>query len=159
VIEEGGAGNEKPAIEWASDIMTTTASVGVDFSIAWVWRSDNAAANQLILNTQVDCYWNPSNVYRLFFGGTIYNFSTSQGAVTPTTHSVVWQNYSTSETWYMRSNGNEKSFAAGASYTPSSGTIGQAVDGRIQEIIIWNSNESSNRTDIETNINDYYSIY
>jgi len=28
-----------------------------------------------------------------------------------------------------------------------------------QEIIIWNSDQSSNRTDIETNINDFYSIY
>jgi hypothetical protein len=32
-------------------------------------------------------------------------------------------------------------------------------DGKTQEIIIYNSNESSNRTGIETNINDFYSIY
>jgi len=31
--------------------------------------------------------------------------------------------------------------------------------GNIQEIIIYNSNQSSNRTGIETNINDFYSIY
>lgn len=151
--------NGKPAIDWASDSMVMPASIGVDFSIAWVWRSDDAGLNQLILNTQVDCYWNPSGVYRLYFGGTVYDFPTSQGAVSPTTHSVIWQNYSTSETWYMRSNGNEKSFAAGASYTPSSGSIGQAVDGRIQELIIWNSNQSTNRSDIEDNINTFYSIF
>ena len=151
--------NGKPAIDWASDQMTMPASVGVDFSIAWVWRSDDAGLNQLILNTQVDCYWNPSNNYRLYFGGAIYSFGTSEGAVSPTTHSVIWQNYSTSETWYMRSNGNEKSFAAGASYTPASGPMGQLVDGTIQEIIIWNSNQSSNRTNIESNINTFYSIY
>jgi hypothetical protein len=31
--------------------------------------------------------------------------------------------------------------------------------GKIQEIILYNSNQSSNRTGIETNINDFYSIY
>jgi hypothetical protein len=31
--------------------------------------------------------------------------------------------------------------------------------GNIQELIIYNTNQSSNRTGIETNINDFYSIY
>ena len=33
------------------------------------------------------------------------------------------------------------------------------LSGNIQEILIYNSDESSNRTGIETNINDFYSIY
>lgn len=33
------------------------------------------------------------------------------------------------------------------------------LDGTMQEFIIYNSNQSSNRTGIETNINDFYSIY
>jgi len=32
-------------------------------------------------------------------------------------------------------------------------------DGNVQEIIFYNSDQSSNRTSIETNINDYYNIY
>ena len=39
---------------------------------------------------------------------------------------------------------------------------GAALDkftGNIQEIVIYNTDESSNRTGIETNINDYYAIY
>jgi hypothetical protein len=32
-------------------------------------------------------------------------------------------------------------------------------DGKIQELIFYQSNQSSNRSGIETNINDYYSIY
>jgi len=45
-----------------------------------------------------------------------------------------------------------------------SGSIGSGSgiwhwNGRVQEIIEYNSNESTNRTGIETNINDYYSIY
>jgi hypothetical protein len=33
------------------------------------------------------------------------------------------------------------------------------LDGTMQEAIIYPSNQSSNRTGIETNINDFYSIY
>lgn len=33
------------------------------------------------------------------------------------------------------------------------------MDGHFQEVIFWNSNESSNRTGISTNINLYYGIY
>ena len=33
------------------------------------------------------------------------------------------------------------------------------IDGRIQEMIMYESNQSSNRTDIETNINTHYTIY
>jgi hypothetical protein len=45
-----------------------------------------------------------------------------------------------------------------------SGTIpfsssGTYLDANVQEIILYNSDESSNRTGIETNINDFYSIY
>jgi hypothetical protein len=36
---------------------------------------------------------------------------------------------------------------------------GNFWDGKIQEIIIYNSNQSSNRTGIESNINTYYGIY
>jgi hypothetical protein len=32
-------------------------------------------------------------------------------------------------------------------------------DGKMQEMILWDSDKSSNRTGIETNINDFYTIY
>jgi len=44
------------------------------------------------------------------------------------------------------------------SYRQSS-ALGNFYDGNIQEIIMYTSDQSSNRTDIETNINDFYSIY
>lgn len=37
--------------------------------------------------------------------------------------------------------------------------IGQSLIGHIAELIIWNSDESANRTAIESDINTYYSIY
>ena len=39
------------------------------------------------------------------------------------------------------------------------GYTGFRLNGFSQEIIIWDSDQSSNRTGIETNINSYYSIY
>ena len=37
--------------------------------------------------------------------------------------------------------------------------LGNPMDGNMQEFIIWNVDQTSNRSGIETNINDYYSIY
>ena len=36
---------------------------------------------------------------------------------------------------------------------------GNPMDGNLQEFIIWNADQTSNRSGIETNINDFYSIY
>jgi hypothetical protein len=41
----------------------------------------------------------------------------------------------------------------------SAGTLPSTLNGNIQEIVLYNSDESSNRTGIETNINDFYSIF
>jgi hypothetical protein len=49
------------------------------------------------------------------------------------------------------------SFRVGAFSQPVGG--GSALFGEISEIIIYPSNQSSNRTGIENNINTYYSIY
>ena len=160
IVTEG----ERPALDWSDDRMTMPATIGVDYSIAWAWRTDVSNTNQwtlyTTLNSGTDAYWNPSSEYRLYFGQTVYSFNVSEGAVVPTTHSVVWQNYSTTETWYMRSNGNEKSFAAdGDTYTPANGELGRQLDGRLHEVIIWNANKSADRHIVDANINRYYSIY
>ena len=39
------------------------------------------------------------------------------------------------------------------------GYLYSLFDGRMSELIFYNSNQSSNRTGIQTNINDFYSIY
>ena len=41
----------------------------------------------------------------------------------------------------------------------SAGNGGQYGDGKLQELVIYPNDQSSNRTGIETNINDHYSIY
>jgi hypothetical protein len=47
----------------------------------------------------------------------------------------------------------------GASIRGSDNNIADFLHGRISEIIIYNSDQSSNRTGIESNINSYYGIY
>ena len=41
----------------------------------------------------------------------------------------------------------------------SAGNGGQYGQGKLQELVVYGNNQSSNRTGIETNINDYYAIY
>ena len=58
--------------------------------------------------------------------------------------------------------GAEQTIATNDSFNPSS--IGQSgssrtIDGLVQEIIIFNADQSANRQDIEWNINNHYSIY
>lgn len=65
-------------------------------------------------------------------------------------------------------NGSQDGFSSGvpiagvngADFTIDSiGAVSNPIQGRIQEIILYNSDQSTNRTAIEANINDYYSIY
>lgn len=74
---------------------------------------------------------------------------------------------------YIADNSTSQIFIDGTEETdsPTSRSIGTATtigakgdgnnpfNGAIQEVIFYDSNESSNRTAIETNINEYYSIY
>ena len=41
----------------------------------------------------------------------------------------------------------------------ANGNLLNPMDGNLQEFIIWNADQTSNRSGIETNINDYYSIF
>jgi hypothetical protein len=155
--------NGKPAVEFVSQKLNLPLAVGVDFSVSWVWKTYNEANNQIPLNTKVDCYYNPGGPknYRLYFGAALYQWTAndSPAPILPSNQTAVWMNYSTSKNWYMRTNGLEKSFSPGTSFTPANGEIGSFCNGVIQEMIIYNSNESANRTGIETNLNDFYDIY
>jgi hypothetical protein len=75
-------------------------------------------------------------------------------------------NYNDSE-GYLYQNGTnvatELNFqSAGNSSNTSSSLVefgSNAFDGTIREIIVYTSDQSANRTAIETNINDHYNIY
>jgi hypothetical protein len=55
--------------------------------------------------------------------------------------------------------------SAGAAYSPGTSGIGswsgtsQCFQGKIQELVIYEIDQNSNKSGIKTNINDFYSIY
>lgn len=60
------------------------------------------------------------------------------------------------------SDGTTRDFNSGNNLyiaTNANGQSTQFFGGNMQEIVLYTSNQSSNRTGIETNINDFYSIY
>jgi len=63
--------------------------------------------------------------------------------------------YSSGTTGVLRTNNNGTSFIG--YYPPVSG--GLYYTGTMQEIVIYDSDQSANRTGIESNINDFYSIW
>ena len=102
-----------------------------------------------------------------FNNGTSYT-NLSSGTISDNTQTLM-TNYSFSNNYYNALNGSSgNNDITGQSFTPTSalgtGIGGQPSNanyftGKIQEIVVWNSNQSSSKTGIETNINDFYSIY
>jgi hypothetical protein len=71
-------------------------------------------------------------------------------------------NLGTSGNFYRNGSGDGSYTGSGSQYSNPAyigGATNQRLSANIQEIIFWQINQSSNRTGIETNINDFYSIY
>jgi len=113
--------------------------------------STNETANKYIKFTTAD------------FSAQVLNFATWDGSsqVSPTTDLIELNQNSNS----LGGTVGSTSFGTGASGTNSIGfrndISSQYCDGTIQEVIVYLSDQdgAANRTGIETNINDYYSIY
>jgi hypothetical protein len=76
-----------------------------------------------------------------------------------TTSNNIWYNggNNASETYSYSNNTTTRNIMIGARRTTSD--IQFYLNGSTSEIVIWQSDQSSNRTGIENNINDYYNIY
>jgi len=84
-------------------------------------------------------------------GGNVVNQSLISSFYKSTTQSFVDSSESTNTTNLLRANFNDNTIGSrGTSYYHS---------GTIQEVIIYDSNRLTDRTAIETNINNFYSIY
>jgi hypothetical protein len=103
-----------------------------------------------------------------FFNNGISYINRSSGTIINNTQ-ILMTNYSQSNNYFNALNGGSgNNDISGQSFTPVS-TNGFAIGalpigggfftGKIQEANIWNSDQSLNKTGIETNINDFYSIY
>jgi hypothetical protein len=103
-----------------------------------------------------------------FFNNGSSFLNTSSGTIINNTQ-ILMTNYSQSNNYFNALNGGSgNNNISGQSFTPAS-TNGFSIGanpsntgfftGKIQEANIWNSDQSANKTGIEDNINDFYSIY
>jgi len=104
-----------------------------------------------------------SNNYYLQAITNTYQFSS---ATDTSTSQLLLTGQNAAGTMSIFKNGNTITSGAGTTtYTPVIGSIGNYFNNslrahcNLQEIIFYNSDQSSNRTGIESNINTFYSIY
>jgi hypothetical protein len=117
---------------------------------------DSVTANQALL------YKDGSNAISLGFGTFT---STSYTATTNFILYSILQNGTTSNAYVNSSNQILSNTNLGTNafnglrIAAVRGTVSLFYDGNIPEFVVWGSNQSSNRTGIESNINTYYAIY
>jgi len=100
-----------------------------------------------------------NNRYRI--DGTIYNLS---ARILDVQNLITWTRVTTNSNFYQNSVLNTNSTVIANALDlgqlfKNTGDSGTSSDGKFQEVIIYDSDKSSNRTGIETNINTYYNIY
>jgi hypothetical protein len=158
--------NSKPSIAYNG---STTQMINSNLSLSQpsthiLVMKDDASVDAHIVdrytgsgNRQVD--YLPGGVFSIF-AGTALSSGVSVG-----TAQRLFFNIFNSTTSNIRHNG--ASVATGNAGTQSlaglnigsNSGFGQNYNGKLQELILYNSNQSSNNTGIESNINSYYGIY
>jgi hypothetical protein len=141
-------------------------------TVSVVANHDNALGFGIPLNTNGT---NTTNMYRIFVdrrtqqrglqinnGSTNYfaNISTQRDVSDPRLLIIICDSSRNMSTFDNGATGGTATYTG--SYTNADLTLGSggnSLVGNIQEIIIWSSDQSANRTAIETDINGYYSIY
>jgi len=166
IIEEGSAGNEKPALDIRSVQNLTFSATNLVTGFV-VGRSDtvNSVSENYMLTGTGRLGFN-----RTFAGSYSLEMESADGNVvtfgtaTDTAQKLAYVNHQ-SGIYYLAQDG--------ASTATVTGTVGNVsllgnrsgnvrtyytLNGTVQEVLIWTTEESSNRTGIETNIDNYYQI-
>jgi hypothetical protein len=118
-----------------------------------IFQMNNAAGNRLAFgraDISANYGWRNNGIYQKTYNDSSLN-------------QVLGSIYTAASKIYINNNEAITAENAPASSTLSFGRIGgtnfSATAGTTQEIIIYNTDQSSNRIGIETNINSFYSIY
>ena len=158
VVTEGSAGNEKPAVQF--DGTDDTLLTGVDFlvkgtfSVATATGTGNVFASA---NTGSEFLRSSTSTQYQLRNSIKFSFSTDT-----TSQSLVYAANDTTSELAVNGSASVTDTApqtdAFDSVALGSGTI-NFLNGNIQEVIIYETNQSSNRTGIETNINTFYNIF
>lgn len=159
--------NSKPcftlSINNAGFSLGSTISVGASNYNSFVGKKD-AAGNMLraLTSTATDGYKlmnSYDNKYYIFAKSGSYLVSNSADT---TTSQILLTGMNSAGTMSIYKNGSVVATTLNSyNYTNSIGFIGGGASGiyRLQEAVFYNSDQSANRTGIESNINTYYTIY
>jgi hypothetical protein len=161
--------NGKPAVKYdgVNDQMLMSSAVDLDneFFVPLVYKSNRTGSEDYVLygNSGASRIRLYSGLYRLYIDNATYGFSTANDNFG--TQYLFTNEANASSDLIAYRNGT----ALGASQSIPSGDnwiiryIGygatRPINGLMQEVILWDSDQATNRTGIETNINDFYSIY
>jgi hypothetical protein len=174
--------NSKPSLQFdgtndglftANIVYTTNNILGVA-----VAKTNNNLVVQVIVS-QNDFFVTPTGRSTLlaidgatskgqFFFNNGTSYSTLSANTIANNTQFLMLNYSSANNYYASLNGSSGNLGTtGQTFTPASTNMGIGIqpsisgflNGNIQEAIVYNSDQISNKTGIETNINTYYAIY
>lgn len=173
--------NSVPAIQFngAAGLFNAAANTSLDsiddFTVFILSANDSTTASSTILHTgrstnNAFTIYNDSsagNKMAYAYGSTTSAEANYSSTVTTTNQRLITVIKTTTlSAWYNSTVDSETGITWSGTYTNDEFYIGRYqnsgtdyLDGYIQEVIIYASDQSANRTDIEANINGYYSIY
>jgi len=152
--------NYSGGIDMDANSNISTLSVHKSQSLSSVVFGNDIAANTYFFGTTINSSGETGGFFQSATSGGILDYS---GTLISQQLLAYFNFQITSGAYYE--NGTIQSGTSGlASLDASTDSIGgragsNKLNGSIQEIIIFNSDQSSNRTTIETNINNHYNIY
>jgi hypothetical protein len=159
--------NGKPAVQFdGSNDYVSTADFTAEaqpFYFSLVISPDSTALARLIDTNGTDT----NNRINVTLDGSTYGINagnTISGGTTSTTQQLLTADFDTTSSFVYK-NGSQIISGDAGTRNIDSIRIGankngiQVLNGTMQEVIFYNSDQSSNRTNIEDNINTFYNIY
>jgi hypothetical protein len=160
--------NSKPCLMISTNNMGfslgSTISVGASNYNSFVGKKDGAGTMLRVLTSAAADGYKLMNTYdnKYYIYAKAGSYLVSNSADT-TTSQILLTGMNVAGTMSIYKNGSVVATTLNSyNYTNSIGIIGGGASGanyRFQEAIFYNSEQSSNRTGIETNINTYYTIF
>jgi len=172
VIEEGSAGNERPAMQFdGSNDGFPYDNTGLDIgslSSFVVGKYDSTASNQMML--ALSGFSSNQRWYAPYLTGGDFNYGYASTSSAMTATANVNQNLHTmiagstlgsAEAFLNSTSLGTATLSSGINATDGIMNLSDSLyaNGKLQEVVVYDSDQSTNRTGIETNINDYYNIY
>ena len=174
---QGTAGSQ-PKIVNAGSLLNELDFDGTDDTLDIDFGADLSQANSLFMVHQSDTTTGSANEFfdssgsdsprtLLDKSGSDYRMlaesSVGTGVAVTTDKSLIFALYNGASSLFAKNGTATSALNAGTSDINQNSTLGSSdnrfYDGTMQEFIVYNSDQSANRTAVETNINNHYSIF